>query len=330
MTQDAKKQSTLIVPERYFYHSFPRRGADDLTLDVKKGLAILRSMTKSGLLLTPEITEWREPLSDGTLSKPWKVIQKRCCFTELSPFELIEHSKVFGCFALEFEIKTLRQLGGIPVFYLPRASEEDTGLESLAASLLARLGEIQVLLNRLADLEELVGKTNNKKEILSVKKSAQVLGPTRCTVGGAEDLIAFLRADAQPIQILRNALRAWSSFFYPAEDLTYTDLLGYYRQREWRIIANMSKSGQELNRPLEELEKEKLLELDPDFFDCELEFHSGIYKRVDQCVIFSELHGKPIIKYVRRVIVPSPVTSEVSRFLETIEDAPEVVALETL
>jgi len=38
-------------PDRYFYHSFPRRAGSD---EMKKGLSILKSIVKSGLLLTPE------------------------------------------------------------------------------------------------------------------------------------------------------------------------------------------------------------------------------------------------------------------------------------
>jgi len=56
---------------------------------------------------------------------------------------------MFGHFALEFDVQTMRQLGGIPVFYFPRASQDDVGLESVAASLICRIGEIQILLNRL-------------------------------------------------------------------------------------------------------------------------------------------------------------------------------------
>jgi len=137
--------------ERYFYHSFPRRSEGENEID--KGLQILRSIVKSGLLLTPEQTSWQEPVSGGGLSEPWKVIQKRACFTELATTELKRHSDVFGRFALEFEIQGLRQLGAIPVFYFPRASTDDIGMESVAASLLCRTGEIQVLLNRLGQLE---------------------------------------------------------------------------------------------------------------------------------------------------------------------------------
>jgi hypothetical protein len=62
-------------PERYFYHSFPR-GTDKMG-GVEKGLTILRSMKKRGLLLTPEIPipKWPDILSGDPLSEPWSVAE---------------------------------------------------------------------------------------------------------------------------------------------------------------------------------------------------------------------------------------------------------------
>ena len=42
----------LSTPERYFYHSFPRRAINTIG-EVTKGLTILRFMKEMGLLLTP-------------------------------------------------------------------------------------------------------------------------------------------------------------------------------------------------------------------------------------------------------------------------------------
>src|SRR5262245_56796620 len=110
--------------ERFFYHSFPRRPSVN-------GLSILRSIIERGLLLTPEKFEFREPLDDGSSSAPASIFQKRICFTELSPNELPAHSKLFGTFALEFDINTLRAMGAIPVFYVPLHFKAD-GHEGLA------------------------------------------------------------------------------------------------------------------------------------------------------------------------------------------------------
>ena len=289
---------------------------------------ILSSIAASGFLLTPEITEWREPRDDGSLGKPWKVIQKRCCFTELAPVELAEHSDHFGRFSIEFDARTFRQLGGIPVFYLPRATDDDVGLESLAAALLSQVGEIQILLNRLADLAKLVATAEDKKQHLVILKNKQQFN-TRCSLGGAEDVIGMLTHESQGVDILRNALRALSAFFYPAEDFRYTGLLAYYRQREWRFIANMSKHGHDLDRDLSDQEKANLMALDGDFFGRSMEFFTGTYHRVDQCRLFSELEGKRLLQYVRRIIVPADTIAAATELLSDSYHVP-VVSLEEL
>jgi len=291
--------------------------------ELENGLKIIKSIRDIGFVLTPEITEWREPLNDGTLSKPWKVIQKRCCFTELSPNELGKHTKSFGCFSLEFDVRTFRQLGGIPVFYLPRPTDEDVGLESLASALIARIGEIQKVLNRLSELSELIGKNPDKSQLLGVEKDGNSAF-FRTSLGGTEDVLNLITRDTQPINILRNALRVITGFFYPTEDFRYTGILAYYQQREWRFIANMSKEGIEINRDPTESEKDQLLKIDSDFFGKELEFFTGTYKRVDQCRIFSELNGNPIYKYANRIIVPDAVIDAVRKMFNKTEDPPVI------
>ena len=76
----------------FFYHSFPRRFRESRVITKKKGLSILTSIAERGFLLVPEIIEWREPLTDGSFSKPIQNCQKRICFTELEREELPKHT----------------------------------------------------------------------------------------------------------------------------------------------------------------------------------------------------------------------------------------------
>ena len=300
--------------DRYFYHSFPSRPGDN---EIEKGLRILKSIGKAGLLLNPEKIIWPEqPLSDGKYSGPWQIIQKRACFTELAPSELQHHSTIFGHFALEFDVQKMRQLGGIPVFYIPRPSQDDVGMESLAASLVCRVGEIQLLLDRLGKIEKLIRNSNDKEQLLTVLISESGEKQSiRTSLGGAEDLLTFLTQGSQPVSILLNAIRGLSGFFCPTEDLGCTDLLGNYRLREWRILANMSKAGKEQTRDLSECEKTALLELDKEFFGREDEFPTGTHRIVDQCKYFQELEGRPFLSYVRRVVVPDEVVDKAVQIL---------------
>ena len=188
-------------------------------------------------------------------------------------------------------------------------------MEYVANSLMCRVGEIQVVLDRLKQLDSLVKSTNNKNEVLNIAKNGKAIGTTRCNIGGAEDLINYLTHETQPIEILGNALRVLSQYFYPTENLEYNKELTYYRQREWRIIGNMMHHGKELTSKLENSTVKKLNDIDEEFFNRVLEFHTGKYKIYEQCLILREYMDKPIIHYVNRIHVPKEAKKAVETLL---------------
>jgi hypothetical protein len=304
--------------ERFFYHSFPR--PDDGVDSNKKGIEILKSIVNYGLLLTPEITNWQERLMDGNLSKPWSLYQKRACFTELPPTELDEHSKHFGPISIEFEIKVLRQLGAIPVFYLPRPTSNEQSLEYLGSAMMARIGEIQQLLDRMTEIESLANQSINDWDYLSIQKSGFPATSTRCTMGGTKDFLSVLRLNSQPLHALKSSLQGLCGFFYPTEDLDYTSLMAYYRQREWRIVGNVLEDGKPLSRELETNEKCNIASTNTNFFWKVKKFRTGEKPRIDECQLFPSYKNIPFIKYARRLIIPSEYVSEVKEFIKQIND----------
>ena len=317
------------MQQRFFYHSFPRRGLDHGDVN-HKGLAVLTSIAKSGLLLTPERTEWSEFLQDGKRSKPVEVFQKRICFTELAQHELEAHAKVFGPFALEFSIENLRLLGAIPVFYMPPPGCEERALEGVAAALISRLADIQLLLTRLTDIANLAQRTSNKADSLQVTRNGIVVGTTRCSIGAAEDLLAVLSHEIQPPLQLLSAVRALGGFFYPTEGLAYTGELAYYRQREWRIIANMVQRGVEVARDLVDDEKMTVCAIDADFFECRMRFPTGEHRRIDQCKYISRVDGLSVLDWAHRIIVPDDVIEDAFNVVRHSGHGVKVVAASSL
>ena len=276
---------------------------------MEKGLRILKSMSESGLLLNPEIIPLTEPLADGTWSSSVSNIQKRACFTLIEPSELQKHSILFGHFALEFDVDTMRQLGAIPAFYYPNP-KNDVGLEATAISLLCRMGEIQQLLNRLTKFEEQIRNPANKNRVLAlINNISGEAEDIDATFGGAAKILDFLAQD-RSLPVLGNALRAISGLFCPTDDPTNDNPLHNYRLREWRIIANMAKLGEEQTRDLSDGEVNALLEIDREFFGREMRFHTGIYPQYEQCKYFQELEGRPFLSYARRVIVPDEAVGQ--------------------
>lgn len=281
-------------------------------------------MVRLGLLLVPERIEWRERLASGAPSQPIVSYQKRICFTELSPQELSGHADAFGPFSLEFEVMRLRQLGALPVFYVPRA-EADIGYDALGTAILARMTDIQLALTRLAAIADVVA-TADANEQLRLTRNGADAGPTRATAGGAKDLLRVIFEGIQPPQALLNTVRAMSGLFYPTEDPLFTGLLGYYRQREWRILGNMVLRGAEATRRPTENELGELLQIDEAFFGRRIAFPTGEFSRAQQCLFLREVADHHVLTYARRLFCPATAVEDATRILADVAPAVRVEA----
>lgn len=279
---------------RFFYHSFPRDGGPDASA---RALATLQSVIERGLLLTPERLEFREELSNGGLSPPWYVMQKRISFTELETRELPRHALTFGSFSLEWDIKTLIEMGAIPVFYVPLRSTAGA-VDGFASAMLARLGEIQTLLERVESLRD------------------------------APNVLRELQAGIQPASVLVNALRTIAGYFYPTDHPEYTSLLGYYRQREWRLLGNWVRKGIPVTVPVSENDVEALLRINPEFFGEEIEFRSGRQMRARGCQLYKTFREASVLQSIRRLICPRTSMVDVEGLLRERRVKLKVVALE--
>jgi hypothetical protein len=268
-----------------FYHSFPRKHPND----IGHGLSVLHSILKSGLLLTPEVISWREPGRPRDQAPKISVLQTRICFTELLPRQLAEHSTLFGRFALEFSVESLRELGAIPVFYVPNSAELVKGLDGAGQALVMRVAQIQTLLERFRQMKN----QSPAKEVL---------------VSASEGLLS--------LEELCFSLVALQNLLAPTENLDHTKPLFYYRQREWRIIENFAVNGHWPIRKPSDQEREALLATDG-FFQKELKFEPArINQVIDGCRFFSDLGGTSVIQRVRRILVPSEALSDASQVVQ--------------
>jgi len=206
-------------PERFFYHSFPRRRSRNQKREARKGLATIRLIKEKGLLCTPEITAW--PIFRKHVFRwvSWHIMSRRICFTELSPYELPLHVDIFGHFAVEFGVPVLRHVGALPVIYFPRLSKTTTGLEKWAHPLVERLEAIYILLDRMVRLERtLKNRSPSGHEYLQMLREGKQI-TSRCTSGAAYDLFSSLTDSIDRVGDLQWALLTLMSLFYPLEDL---------------------------------------------------------------------------------------------------------------
>ena len=83
------------------------------------------------------------------------------------------------------------------------------------------------------------------------------------------------------------------------------ELLGYYRQREWRITAGYFINGAPRGRTLDENERQILMDLDNAFWKRELEHKNETFRRVDRAVSLSQPNPGDLFEMATRLIVPS-------------------------
>jgi hypothetical protein len=254
----------------YFFHSFPRSRRNESRHDqLTKGLQIASSLLKNGLLLTPENYTLPVIGDDGEVVDSIAATQRRACFTELSASELPGHSQLFGPFALAFPIDRLRQLGALPVFYIPTQVQgrylSNLGLEILlgvtdASRIIATLSMVRA---KLAESPDLQLKFRGKVIDYSIDESAAI----RSFID-----TLFESALADPTTTDSRLLAA-ASCFYPTENAQYTKQLAYYRQREWRIVhGSFTYDGNEPFTRATEAQAAELVAIDEDFFSKELSF----------------------------------------------------------
>ncbi|MDR2701289.1 MAG: hypothetical protein LBB72_02525 [Spirochaetaceae bacterium] len=325
-----------------FYHSFPRPKENQD--GIKKGLAILDSFLKNGILLVPEIILYQKEAKDK--EKPpeeYYVVQSRFCLTQIDISELKAHEKYFGGFHLEFTNDNAYALGAIPVFYLPRADPNTTKmpLKKLAANYVYLLLEMQALCKNIQNLSEMLKNKSDREAVTALVDNDKAEGAQSYKVNAKQlsDVLDMITLNIIPnpaksgerkngigtyMDAMLGALKGIGSLFYPTDkDFggVHEDLYNF-RQREWRITAGITVDGQRLDRELTTDEKNALIEHDPDFFG-KIEIYANWEKlnRADGCFYMKNgiskivpkqeqenkeksIELKPVQEFVKRIIVP--------------------------
>jgi hypothetical protein len=328
--------------ERFFYHSFPRRGRAD-PAEIQKGLAILELIQSFGLLLTPEITAWAHPHANGAPPRQMRIVQRRACFTELSVRSLPKHAEEFGHFALEFEIDTLKRLGALPVFYIPKWGEEGSA-NSLGQTLVVQAIDAMCVIDRIARVKGFIESTATSGSRQNFEFGFDARKMFSLDISETQRAIEGVTYGVTPPEMLSLALEGMLNFFYPADadDTKINSSLKYYRQREWRIAGNIGMQGRDLMAPPSEPLIEKLLALDLDFYrrpfppegvapsNPSLARRSFGPRLVDWTYVYQGIDDRHIVGAARRVIVPRAAVDATKVVLSNHPKPPPVIAIEDL
>ena len=303
---------------RFFYHSFPRpRHGEPYEYTTARGWALLQLIREIGLVLAPELVQWHTPGQNmlGT-PNPLKVLQRRICFTELSPQELSRHSEHFGPFALEFEVEELRRMGALPVIYMPQALSEQDHLALLGPFIVGHLDQIRGLLDKLVPLEQLSGPEyvqnhcgesvvdNHQMNLRNTDKSGNIVQEFPVSSEVIRNILRYLQFETAPFEAMRGVTSMAQSLFYPTDDDYHDEELGYYRQREWRITGDYYINENRRGRVPRDEEKTQLLGVDQSFWSRPVH-SSHPTLRVEEALVLTQPTPAQLFDNVNRIIVPT-------------------------
>jgi hypothetical protein len=302
------------------YHSFPRRGVDD----VGRGLRVLRSILCSGILLTPEVNEFRGEPDEVTrvIGSPLLVVQQRFCLTCLHRSELSDHAQLFGMFHLRFDFDAIRRLGAVPVIYVPQPSPTvgASNLPMVGTAIVHRLKEAQDLLHDLNTLQQ------EARRGPFVRVSRVNAGTHRDLRSSDVQWLVESLLPTRPVIQLEAAVRTFASMFQSiartrhAIDHQATATTSrrddYYRQREWRLLGGITDLGVPLDRPLLPREASAIVATDPDFFEATRDYPNGRTSVVEQCRLISAVAGAPVHHSISELIVPRSAVPVVRQLVE--------------
>jgi hypothetical protein len=310
--------------DRRLFHSFPRsRGTESKNATLERGLRILAFMKEFGLVLAPEIVEWDVKLISGG-AEELKILQRRACFTELSVLELPTHSAIFGPISLSFDVAKLRTAGATPVIYVPQGVEA-SGLSYIGTFCARGTYHTQQVLRQLEYLKEISDparvaekfklpvEPNYALTLQNSDSAGNIVATYTVPAANVRNVIQYLGFNSIPFDHSIGVLEVFLNIFYPTDNAHTGDDLGYYRQREWRLIApNINLKGRPITRSLSEPEIARLHEIDDQFWTRELTVERVPRQRSSLAHLYSPTPDWNFFDLVEAIFVPEWAAERVS------------------
>lgn len=277
----------------FFYHSFSRLLKNESIQDNnKRAFQTLESILKNGLLFVPE--EIKLPFKIESPLKP--IVQHRVCFTLISREKLLEHTKIFGNFSIEFNTNILREIGITPAMYLPIFNyDNDRHLQNVSSKFVYRLMKFHQEAREEAekihnDLMK-ASKVSDYSKILSLKQKKQEILEKRAWFEGLANMI------------------------YPLDNNSYTQENGYYQQREWKLPANLTNNGSDTTEIATHEQQQELLDINRNFFSKEINYLGRKLSRAMISFFLKTFQQKHILEHANKIIVPKENVAQVRALL---------------
>lgn len=281
------------MSNEFFYHSFSRFLKNESTQDNnKRAFQTLESILKNGLLFVPE--EIKLPFKIESPLKP--IVQHRVCFTLISREKLLEHTKIFGNFSIEFNTNILREIGITPAMYLPIFNyDNDRHLQNVSSKFVYRLMKFHQEAREEAEKidNDLIkaSKVSDYSKIWSLKQKKQEILEKRAWFEGLANMI------------------------YPLDNNSYTQENGYYQQREWKLPANLTNNGSDTTEIATHEQKQELLDINKNFFSKEINYLGRKLSRAMISFFLKTFQQKHILEHANKIIVPKENVAQVRALL---------------
>ena len=308
------KCETRMV-DRYFFHSFPRpKDTETTNQTFERGLKILSFMKNAGVVLAPEIVEWKDVPAITGNAEYLSLLQRRVSFTELSLNELPLHSKQFGPIAIAFNIGRLRGAGALPVIYVPQLVDRNP-LSAFSTLIVRGAFHTRAVLQQLHTLGQLAEQTLNMSAnpltpiVLDLHNTdptgqlpkQQFIVPSNY----AHALMTYVGFRNIPFDHSVAILDVALEMFYPTDNAHTGDLLGYYRQREWRFLGgDLAFNNRPIARKLTDQEQQKLTAIDPGFWQKELEVNHTRQSRASLAQVYEPNENWNFFDMIEAIFVP--------------------------
>ena len=303
------------MQQEYFYHSFPRSKRDETVEEnLERGVLTLQSIIKNGLLITPEVMEL--PFDLDKNQKP--LVQSRLCFTLIPNDKLLEHMNKFGKFSIEWDTKILKEMGVIPTMYM--SVFDFHGQDNLKYA-------TPKFLSRLLTYHEEERNINKKLQSELSEVSEKMIAFKLSMKFGGEKRYEILEELLKEHERLEKALsdssekNGWyetlENLIYPVDSNKHNiGEGGYYNQREWRLIGNLTEGGKFVAEIPNEAQLQELLELNSHFFGQKIGYAGMQLSKGQLSQFFKNYEGRHILEYANKVIVPERYVERVKSMLK--------------
>ena len=211
----------------------------------------------------------------------------------------------------------------MPAIYVPQ------GVES---SVLSQIGTICVrgayhtkhVLRQLDDLKmqsdpAFVAKKTGKPisptydlNLENTNSAGDIVAQYTIPASNIQNLLQYVSFSNIPFNHSVGVLNFFLNMFYPTDNEHTGDELGYYRQREWRLVAGEINLGDRpIARNLTASEIAKLQEIDHRFWTRNIEVDGVTHQRSDVALLYEPTDGWNFLELVEAIIVPESAIDRV-------------------